>query len=134
MSRILGIDYGLKRVGLAITDDLHIISSPLDVYINDIHLMKRLKSLCKEYSVELIIIGLPLSEKYKEAEKMVREFAVRLQNELELPIEFQDETFSTRKAQYRQDFTGMKAKKQKNQLDKYAAQGILEDYLIQKGK
>lgn len=133
MSRILGIDYGLKRVGLAVTDDLRIISSPLDVLINDGYLLEKLKGLCEEYDVGLIVLGLPLSDKYKEAENMVREFAARLSKTVTVPIEFQDETLSTKKAGYRLDYTGISSKKKKKNLDKYAAQGILEDYLRKRG-
>jgi putative Holliday junction resolvase len=129
MGRILGIDYGEKRVGLAVTDDLQIIASPLDVYFNDNALLRKLSALCKKYGVEKIILGLPLSESTDTAENKVRGFAKKLQAETGLPVDFIDETASSIHASEIMKMTGYKKKDFKKNINKYAAQKILSDYI-----
>lgn len=134
MPRILGIDYGAKRVGLAVTDELKMLSTPLDVFQNNNELMEKLFRLCKEYSVDKIVIGYPFSETYQDAVRKVEEFGQRLQKFLKnknLPaqIEYASEEFSSVFAESTLRTMGIKDKKIKGAIDKYAAQKILEDYL-----
>lgn len=134
MPRILGIDYGSKRVGLAVTDELQMLSSPLDVYQNDGRLMENLARLCKEYSVGKIVIGYPYSETYQDAVRKVEEFGQRLRKFLDgcgmpLEIEYANEEFSSVFAESNLRAMGIRDKKIKGAIDKYAAQKILEDYL-----
>ena len=134
MPRILGIDYGSKRVGLAVTDELQMLSSPLDVYQNDGRLMENLARLCKEYSVGKIVIGYPYSETYQDAVRKVEEFGERLRKFLDgrgmkLEIEYANEEFSSVFAESNLRAMGIRDKKIKGAIDKYAAQKILEDYL-----
>jgi len=129
MGRVLGIDYGLKRVGLAVTDDLRMLSSPLKVLPNDSELLNKIHDLCLEYSVDLLVIGLPVSDTYHEAEKMVRDFSKEIQAKIGLPVEFQDESYSSVYAESFLKMTGKNRKKRKMELDKFAAHKILSDYL-----
>ncbi len=129
MGRILGIDYGLKRVGLAITDDLRMFSSPLKVLPNNSELLESIHALCKEYGVDLLLVGLPVSETYHEAESMVTDFAKRIQEEIELPVVFQDESYSSVYAESFLKTSGKSRKKRKQEIDKFAAHKILSDYL-----
>lgn len=133
MGRILGIDYGSKRVGLAVTDDLRIIASPLIVLQNDDRLLLNLAQICEEYGVDQIVLGLPLSDKYHEAENAVRAFSEKLGEAVLIPIEFQDETLSSVYSENLMRMVGAKKKKKDNELDKYAAQKILSDYLGKNG-
>ncbi len=137
MGRWLCIDHGEKRVGLAVTDELKMLSSPLDVYPNDVRLFDRLLALCKDYSVERIVIGYPYSETYQDSLRKVEEFGQRLQKFLgdkgrPVVIEFANEEYSSVIAQHTLKTMGIKDKKIKGAIDKFAAQKILEDYLRSK--
>lgn len=137
MPRWLGIDYGSKRVGLAVTDELKMLSSPLDVYQNDARLLEKLLTLSKDYSVEKIVIGYPYSETYQDAARKVEEFGQRLQKYfrdkgLSTEIVFSNEEFSSFYAENTLRTMGIRDKKIKGAIDKFAAQKILEDYLKSK--
>lgn len=139
MSRILGIDYGAKRVGLAVTDELQILSTPLDVFPNNPQLFDSLLKLCREYRIGGIVVGYPYSETYQEAVRSVEQFAQKLRlfldkNSLPIPIEFSNEEFSSFFAEHTLKTMKIKDKKIKTTIDKYAAQKILEDYLKNRAK
>ena len=128
MGRILGLDYGKKRIGLAVTDEMQIISSPLDVYIYDDLFIDKLRILHEKYNFEKIVIGYPYSEKYFEASKEVEIFAESLK-QLGISIEFQNEEFTSVFAGSLLKSMNIGKKGIKSKIDKYAAQKILEDYL-----
>jgi putative holliday junction resolvase len=134
MARILGIDYGSKRVGLAVTDELQILSTPLDVYSNNAQLFENLLKLCREYKIGGIVIGYPYSETYQDAVRSVEQFGQKLQqyfrkNAFPVDIEFANEEFSSFFAENTLKTMKIKDKKIKASIDKFAAQKILEDYL-----
>ena len=129
VGRILAIDYGEKRIGLAMTDEARIISSPFDVWKNDAALFERFDSLFNDFNIDLIIIGLPYSEKYKEAENNSRQFADNLRRVTLIPIEFQNEENTTVYATTLLKTMGYNEKKIKDIVDKYSAQKILADYM-----
>jgi len=129
MGRLLGLDYGRKRIGVAVTDDLRMIASPLDVYYNNQFLMENIKKICENYSIEMIVIGYPHSEKYLEAVRDVKKFSEKMKREINIPIDYQNEEFSS---VYMISFLksmGYNDKQIKEKIDKYAAQKILQDYL-----
>ena len=132
MGRILGIDYGDKRMGLAVTDDNRTIASPFDVTYNDDGLMRRLKEMCVKYGVDLIVIGIPESEEFPESQKRIRKFGARVRMELGIEIDYQNEAYSTRDAMETMKEMGYKRAKLKESINKYAAQKILSDYLLKK--
>ncbi len=132
MSRILGIDYGSKRIGLAISDKLRIVSSPLAVLPNNIIFPEELKKICTKYQVNKIVIGYPYSEKYTEASEDVMRFSQELKKYINIDIDFQNEENSSIYSESLLKSMGIKEKKIKASLDKYAAQKILEDYLKSK--
>jgi putative Holliday junction resolvase len=129
MSRILGIDYGRKRLGLAISDELEMISSPLSVIPNNGSYVSELKKICRENSVAKIVIGLPYSEKYTEAAREVLSFAETLKKNFDIEIDFQNEECSTVFSKSLLKSMGINKKRIKTAIDKYAAQKILEDYI-----
>ena len=129
MGRILAIDYGKKRIGLAVTDELQLIASPFDIYHNNHELFGKLKKLHSSYRFEKIVIGLPYSETYQEATRAVMDFAENLKKEIELPIEYQNEEFSSIYAESLLKSTGKNQKQIRESIDKYAAYKILNDYL-----
>ncbi len=132
MARILGIDYGRKRVGLAVSDDLEWSARPLRILGNTPNLLSKLEDICTEYNIKKIVLGMPHSEKYKDAENAVNHFALDLKGHMDIEVVFQDETNSSIYARTYLRTTGMSPQKIKEKLDMYAAQKILEDYLKRK--
>lgn len=129
MPRLLGIDYGRKRVGIAISDELQILSSPLTVLINNASLPAELKKICDDNAVVKIVIGFPYSEKYKEASQEVIAFSKEIREYTGLAVDFQNEENSTVYSLSLLKSMGVNEKKIKSVLDKFAAQKILEDYI-----
>ena len=133
MGRILAIDVGEKRVGLAVSDDLRMVASPLEVYQKDGEIFAKLEKLCREYKVTGIVLGLPVSKKHPEAETMVMKFVDDLKTtftvKMDIELYFQDESFSSIYAETWMKNQGYKHGKIRKDSDKYAALKILEDYL-----
>ena len=95
--KILGIDYGLKRVGLALADTLF-VASPFLTLKNDKNIFNELKNICEKENIELIVVGLPKTLRGGESEqtKLTNEFANKLKKFTNLSIEMQDERFTTK--------------------------------------
>ena len=132
-ARLLGIDYGEARIGLAVSDDLGFLAPPLEtIHCKQTHPLERIAAIIKERQIAKIIIGLPLrldSTEGPAAEK-VRAFAQRLKSALPpLPMEFVDETYSTMDAQSRLHEAGRNTKQSKAIIDQAAAVVILQGYL-----
>jgi putative holliday junction resolvase len=131
--RILAIDYGTKRIGLAVTDPLNIFAYPLVTLPNDSKFFGQLKKIVDEYHIVKIILGYPLKESGAESESSlsVLKFRTELENKISLPVELTDERYSSKIAQERiiQSVSSKKKRRDKSLLDKNAAAVILEDYL-----
>lgn len=133
MGRILSIDFGGKRTGLAVTDPLQIIATALDT-VNTHDLYEFLKKYVVEEQVEKIIIGYPLNldDSPTHATPLV-DAAVKRLNKLfpQVPIEKVDERFSSRRASEAMLEMGMKKKdrRQKGNTDQIAATILLQEYL-----
>ncbi len=132
MPRTLAIDFGSKRVGLAISDDLELTARPLRVIANNEKLMEKLEDICTEYNVKKIVLGLPTSQWHQDAENAIRRFAERLRQNLPLELIFQDEHESSVYARTVLRLKGWDPGRIKDSVDMYAAQKILEDYLNKK--
>ncbi len=134
MGRILSIDFGARRTGLAVTDPLKIIASALDT-IETHHLFEFLKKYIVEEQVEKIIIGYPLNldDTPTHATPLV-DAAVKRLNKLFplLPVEKVDERFSSRRASEAMVEMGMKKKdrRKKGNTDQIAATLLLQEYLL----
>jgi putative Holliday junction resolvase len=123
---ILGIDFGLKKIGLALAQDDLI--QVLGVVRNSPKVFDELEEICKKNEVERIVIGIsagPLSLKIKK-------FARKLSSGLSLPVEFQDETLTSRQAIVKMIEEGIKKKKRGKLEDAAAAACILKEYLLRK--
>lgn len=98
--RYLGIDYGDKRIGVALSDKQGILAFPLATVENGKNAINQIKKICNEQEAEKIIIGLPLSFAMKETEQTekVRLFAKKLNKEINLPIEFENEILTSKMA------------------------------------
>lgn len=133
MGRLLGLDYGEKRVGVALSDPLHIIASPHEVigYTRPSEAVARIAALCRELDVERIVIGLPLNMDGSAgpATEYVRQFIAALQPRVSVPIVPWDERLTTHTAQQALIQADVRRKKRKALVDKVAAQVILQHYL-----
>ena len=133
MGRILAIDYGLKRTGLAVTDPQRIIATPLNT-IETKNILDFLMEYIKKETVDEIVIGLPKTLKNKDSETApaVRTFAGKLKEKFPgLPIHFVDERFTTSIAKQTLIDGGMKKKNRgdKSNVDKISATLILQTYM-----
>lgn len=133
MGRLLGIDYGEKRVGFAETDDLKIISAPLDT-IDTKHSIDFIKRYIKENDVEKIIMGLPtyLNGDHSSTTEKVLAYAKTLEKEFpELPIVLVDERYTSSMAFQTMIDSGISKKKRQNKglIDKISASIILKSYM-----
>ena len=97
MGRILAIDYGRKRTGLAVSDPLRIIANPLET-VPTHTLMEVIKRYVAEHEVDLIVVGMPLQMDGRPAEAYtyIRPFLNRLGKEMpQMPVELFDERFTS---------------------------------------
>lgn len=133
MARILAIDYGLKRCGIAVTDPLQMIASPLTMIVTH-QLNKFLSEYLQKEDVETIVIGKPvdLRNQATEMTKEVERLGTRLQKAHQnINFQFQDERFTSKIAQQSMLMGGMKKKDRRNKgnVDKISATLILQSYL-----
>jgi len=132
MGRVLGIDYGDSRIGLAMSDPLKIIASPFKTIRNEGNekCLQVFQSLIKEKDVEAIVVGLPIGLKGQETAqtKKVREFADLLYA-LKLPIRLEDERLSSVSAEKSMIQQNIKTGHNKGLIDRRAAAIILQQFL-----
>ncbi len=131
--RIIALDIGDVRIGVAMSDVIGMFASPLEVIDrNKINAVERIKKIVEEYKVDTIVAGLPKSlngEEKMQAQK-VREFVKVLEAELEKEIVFIDERYSTVAADRMLNETTKKnAIEKRKVVDKIAATFILQTYL-----
>ena len=131
--RILGLDYGEKRIGVAVSDEMGMIAQPVAVVVrqNRQKDLDAITALVKKYCPEKIVIGYPIRLDGSEGIQCqkVNRFAAILASHLQLPIVRWDETFSTKEAEEILMRSYMKREKRKEVVDKLAASIILQDYL-----
>lgn len=135
MSRILGLDHGDKRIGLAITDPLNIIAKPLrTVNVTNENVFNVLKELIKEYSINKIVVGLPLTLKNTHSiqTEKVLVFIEKLKEEITIDIETYDERFTSDIAKESLIAQGIKTGHNKSEIDKTAAAIFLQNYIDEK--
>jgi putative Holliday junction resolvase len=131
--RILGLDYGEKRIGVAVCDELGLTAQGLPTIIRKTrkHDWEILGNLVKNYQVEKIVIGYPVRLDGSEGiqcEKVNR-FAALLEKTFALPVIKWQETLSTKEAEEILINSGVRWKKRKEKVDKLAACLILQNYL-----
>lgn len=128
--KIIAIDFGTKRVGLAIGDTDLSIAVPKGVLRNDANLLDRIEDIVRSKGVKKVVVGLPLTPSGREGEraKLVREFAEALRKRLkDVDIELWDERYSTMEAESR--LRDLPPRRRREVLDAISAQIILEEYL-----
>jgi RNAse H domain protein, YqgF family len=136
MGQILAIDYGKKRCGLAVTDDLQIIASGLDTVDTSV-LLEYLKKYFIQNQVDKIVIGLPIDLRgnISEVESDILKFIEEFQNIFpEIGVERFDERFTSKIASYfiSQSGKNKKQRQEKGLIDKVSATLILQQYLEKK--
>ena len=133
LARILSIDYGKKRTGIAVTDPLQIIANGLAT-VSTSELFNYLKDYLSREQVERIIIGRPLQTNGQPSENLqrVEQFVNRWRKEMpDVPVEYVDERFTSVLAHQAMIDGGLrkKARQDKALVDKISATIMLEDYL-----
>lgn len=128
--RIMAIDYGQRKVGIAMSDELGVISQPLMTLRakSQKEFIKRLKFIVKENNVGLILVGNPLSHSGKStpiSEEILR-FVEVLEKSIAVEVKLWDERFTSR---YASRILKEKGIKQKGNIDQIAASLMLEEYL-----
>ncbi len=131
--RLLGLDVGDRRIGVALSDALGMLASPLTT-INATprtQAISMIARLVREHEVQGIVVGLPLTlrgEIGPQAEQ-TRSFAQELERQVGLPVMLFDERYTTTVAEQLLREMGVKPEKRKQQIDQVAASIILQDYL-----
>lgn len=136
MSRVLAIDYGEKRCGIAVSDDLQLIASGLTT-VQTSTVLDFLQKYCIKENVTLIIIGLPKRMNYTDSdiESSIQEFIPKLQKILpEISIKRIDERFTSKLAFQSMIDSGVKKTNRKNKatVDEISATLILQSYMYYK--
>lgn len=136
MARILAIDYGAKRTGIAVTDDLQIIASGLTTVLTS-ELIPFLKTYVSEETVELFLVGEPkqMNNTPSESEELILPFIKELQTQFpKIPIKRVDERFTSKMAFQTMIDSGLKKGQRKNKalVDEISATLILQSYLYSK--
>ena len=136
MARVLGIDFGERRVGLALSDPSATIAQPLPTLTRRAGKRPPITAIAEiitAHEVDRIVIGLPLNLAGEETEwtAAVREFAARLQQRAGVPVEFLDERLTSVQAERAVRASGLKRsdREQKHRIDAAAAVLLLQTYL-----
>ena len=134
--RIMGLDFGSKTVGVAVSDELGLTATGIEIVRRDSpnklrKTLARIEALINEYNVDKIVLGYPVRLDGSEGERVekTKEFATMLHRRTNLEIIFQDERLTTVEAYEIMDLAGIKREDRYKYVDQDAAQVILEDYL-----
>jgi len=131
--KVLAVDYGERRTGLAVSDDLGITAQGLDTIVaeDESEIPALVARVARERGVGRIVVGLPLNMDGSESVKSVkvREFGAALAEAAGLPVEFWDERLTSLQAQRVVHEMGRKTGKNKTEIDRISATLILQEYL-----
>ena len=131
--RILAIDHGTKRLGIAISDELKIIAQPLEYIPAEpfSNFLVRLRELIEQKEVELILVGLPrnMDGSYGPAALKVQDFVGALTSAVPVPIKTWDERLTSAQANRVLIQGKVRRQKRKEKVDKMAAAILLQSYL-----
>ena len=131
--RIMGLDVGVKRIGIALSDPMEIVAGGHSVLERRAlqHDLEHIRNLCTSYEVKMIVLGLPLNMDGSIGPKAleIKEFALRLEDYTGLKTAFWDERLSTVAAERVLLEADVSRAKRKKVIDKLAAVTILQNYL-----
>ena len=131
--RILALDHGTRRIGVAASDELKLIAQPLEYILAEptAEFLARLKQIIAEKEVELILIGMPrnMDGSYGPAAQKVQAFVAALKTEVSVPIKTQDERLTTVQANRSLLQANVRRDQRKEKVDMTAAAILLQSYL-----
>jgi putative holliday junction resolvase len=131
--RILALDHGTKRIGVALSDELKMIATPLEFILAEpfANFIARLKEIIREKEVDLILIGMPrnMDGSYGPAALKVQEFVAVLKDKIVVPIQLWDERLTSAQAQRFLIEGKVRREQRKEKVDKTAAAILLQSYL-----
>lgn len=132
--RILALDYGESRIGVAVSDALHITAQGICVIKRTKNIkedINKIKGYIKEYDAGLVILGNPLNLSGEKGARalITEEFFEILKKELDIPVKLWDERLSTKEAERALEAGGVNWRKKREVIDMMAAQIILSSYL-----
>lgn len=134
--RIMGLDFGSKTVGVAVSDSLGITAQPIEIVRRDKEnqlrkTLQRIEELIKEYEVSLIVLGLPKNMNDTSGERVAKtmEFKEMLERRTGLKVEMMDERLTTVQAENIMALSGVQKKDFKTHVDEIAAAIILQTYM-----
>jgi len=132
-SRVLAIDYGTKRIGLALSDPMKILATPYDTWENKGDIAGKIVTLIKEKNVDVVLVGYPLNGDGSKTilSDVIVKFAESIRKLSEVQVELVDERFSSSIASERIISSVSKKSKRRDKglVDKFAAAVLLEEYL-----
>ena len=133
MKRIMGIDYGTARIGVALSDELQMLAHPAETIVlaKTADPVARIASLVEEKNVERILVGLPrhMNGSDGESAEQAREFAEKLRAEVKCEVRTWDERLSTVAAHRSLREAGKSTRQTRGYIDQVAAQILLQSYL-----
>lgn len=136
MGRILCIDYGDVRIGIAVTDELQIAVSPLITVANNNNYMEEILTICKDKEPEILVIGMPYGQNGEigPAAKKIVAFSKKLisalkKNKIETQCYWHDERYTTREAHETMRNIGVRKKRKMAVVDQIAACNILRAFM-----
>lgn len=131
--RILALDHGTVRIGVAVSDELKMIATPLEFIPAEpfADFLKRLKEILQEKEVEQILVGMPrnMDGSYGPAAQKVNEFVAVLKENIIVPIKIWDERLTSAQANRFLIEANVRRDKRKEKVDKTAAAILLQSYL-----
>ena len=131
--RILAIDHGTKRIGLALSDELGVIAQPLEFVHADpfAGVVSRLQEIIREKNVEMLLVGMPrnMDGSLGPAAASAKEFVARLKEGIDLPIRTWDERLTSAQANRFLIQANVRRDKRKEKVDQTAAAILLQSYL-----
>ena len=133
MKRILGLDHGERRIGLALSDPLQIIAKPfktIDLKITD-DLYNLINNIIRDYNIGIIVVGLPITLKNEASiqTNKVLKFVEILKENVDVDVELYDERLTSKIAKKALIMQGIKTGHNKEAIDKTAAAVFLQNYL-----
>ncbi|MDO4284728.1 MAG: Holliday junction resolvase RuvX [Eubacteriales bacterium] len=134
--RIMGLDYGSRTVGVALSDELLLTAQPYEIIRRDREskirqTLTRIETLIEENDVRLIVLGLPLNMDDSAGERaaLSAEFGERIERRTGVPVVLSDERLSTVEADEIMDRMGIRGRDRKTYVDQIAASVILQEYM-----
>lgn len=131
--KVMAVDLGEKRIGVAVSDTTRMIAKAYGVIKRGSRKedFQRYSQIIEQEAIELLVMGLPIPLSGVEGQRAawVRDYTAELSSHIEVPVVFWDESFSTKQAEASLRARGKRGKKVKERVDAVAAAFILQDYL-----